>query len=99
MEMLPLVSINYHLTVLKEEEEDALMVIRQWGIKWGKDKNRLLRECRDFKVKVSFYHQWSHLNHMCSAAIREMIQFRLSSSHYSPMANYNGSLGCCKAGI
>ena len=33
MEMVPLVSINYYLTVLREEKEDALMVIiRLWGL-------------------------------------------------------------------
>lgn len=34
MEMVPLVSINYHLTVLREEE-DALMVTRLWGNEMG----------------------------------------------------------------
>ena len=35
MEIVPLVSINYHLTVLREEEEEALMVIRPQGNEMG----------------------------------------------------------------
>lgn len=38
MEMVPLVSINYHLTVLREEEEEEesdLMVIRLWETEIG----------------------------------------------------------------
>ncbi len=52
MEMVPLVSINYRLTVLREEEEDALMVIRLWGIEMegGGDKNRSLPDCSDFSA-------------------------------------------------
>lgn len=31
MEMVPLLSINYCLTVWRDEEEDVKMVIRVWG--------------------------------------------------------------------
>lgn len=32
MEIVPLLSINYHLTAPRDEEEDAVMVIRLWGV-------------------------------------------------------------------
>lgn len=31
MELVPLVSINYNLTISREETADALKVIRLWG--------------------------------------------------------------------
>lgn len=52
MEMVPLVSINYCLTVSREENKDALMVIRRWGdeIARGGCENRLSLNSSDFSV-------------------------------------------------
>lgn len=94
MELQPLVSINYNLTVSREETEDALTVIRLWGNEMGRgDEKRLLLDCSDLSVQVSFYHHVRFKSHD-STTIRRFTQFRLSSSHCSPAANYNGSLRC-----
>lgn len=51
MEMVPLVSINYHLTVSREENKDALIVIRRWGDEMTMGgENRWSLDSSDFGV-------------------------------------------------
>lgn len=81
MEMALLLSINNHLTILRDGE-GAVMVNRVWRREIERIK---IDHCSEFSVTVG-------LNHTCSAAIRDLTHFRLSSSHYSPAANNNSYL-------
>lgn len=95
MEMVPLVSINYHLTVSREENKDALMVIRRWGDEMAMGgENRSSLDNSDFSVKVNFYQHVRFKSHGLNSNQTVNSRFRTSSSHCSPMANCNGSLRC-----
>lgn len=95
MELVPLVSINYNLTISREETADALKVIRLWGNdveRWNK-KWLTVVDWSDWGVRVGLYCHVRFKSHD-STTIQQLTLFRLRRSQCSPATNYNSSLRC-----